>query len=544
MGTLGCEDILYEVKSAVEALASQPNVSRPDAKELRRTAESFGTLTVWGNYSFASTVKNRSAGLTVYVGGPEVSQPQLNLKQKEILEKVPETVEDVHRYMKKAPFVCIEKTMGDNDEFTPHCILFVSVHRKEMIRLAYMINQTLFEPKEDRDPNLYLVYIPEWQEKDRQILVFPEIGVTYVLGSDYYGEAKKGFLRMAMWYAKQRGMLGLHAGSKIVHVRENGGKIKKYGMLIFGLTATGKTTHTCHNHGLIEDGEGIEILQDDIVFLKKDGSALGTERGFYLKTEGLDPQTQPIIYEAATKPDAVFENVMIEYGGKANFDDEILTGNGRGIIQRSDLACSTESINLPPTEGLDGLKILFITRRNTIVPIVSKLTQEQAAAAFMLGESIESSGSDPARTGEPVHEVGANPFIIGDQAFEGNWFYDFLRNHPNVECYLLNTGGVGEINETINGHRVIKRKALRPEIPETATIIRGILKDNIEWKNCSYSNSLVATKVEGINMEKFDPARFYYVEKLNALAKKLKEERIEWLKRFVGLNPAIIDSVK
>jgi hypothetical protein len=24
----------------------------------------------------------------------------------------------------------------------------------------------------------------------------------------------------------------------------------------------------------------------------------------------------------------------------------------------------------------------------------------------------------------------------------------------------------------------------------------------------------------------------------------LKEERIEWLKRFVGLNPAIIDSVK
>jgi ABC-type Fe3+/spermidine/putrescine transport system ATPase subunit len=34
--------------------------------------------------------------------------------------------------------------------------------------------------------------------------------------ADFLGEAKKGFLRKAMWEAKQRDMLGVHAGSKIV----------------------------------------------------------------------------------------------------------------------------------------------------------------------------------------------------------------------------------------------------------------------------------------------------------------------------------------
>ena len=124
--------------------------------------------------------------------------------------------------------------------------------------------------------------------------------VTYVLGSDYYGEAKKGFLRMAMWHAKQQGMLGLHAGTKILRARDKDGKLRRLGMIIFGLTATGKTTHACHNHGLSLDGEGVEIVQDDVVFWRRDGSALGTEKGFYIKTEGLDPNVQPLLHDAAT----------------------------------------------------------------------------------------------------------------------------------------------------------------------------------------------------------------------------------------------------
>ena len=64
-------------------------------------------------------------------------------------------------------------------------------------------------------------------------------------------------------------MLGLHAGSKVLKTKGSDGRIKRYGMLIFGMSGTGKTTHTCHTHGLSDTDEGIEILQDDVVFLKK-----------------------------------------------------------------------------------------------------------------------------------------------------------------------------------------------------------------------------------------------------------------------------------
>ncbi|PIU65890.1 MAG: hypothetical protein COS84_06305, partial [Armatimonadetes bacterium CG07_land_8_20_14_0_80_40_9] len=364
---------------------------------------------------------------------------------------------------------------------------------------------TLFERKEERKgPQEYLIHIPEWQEKDRQILAFPETGITYVLGTDYYGEDKKGFLRMAMWFAKQEGMLGLHAGAKVIKAKDKkSGKIKKYSMIIFGLTATGKTTHSCHDHDLNLKGEGIEIAQDDVVFLREDCSCLGTERGFYLKTEGVNPQIQPLIYNAVTKPGAIFENVMVDYRGDVYFGDETLTGNGRGIMQRDDFGkYKSESVNLPPVSELDGMIIIFITRGNTVVPIASKLTPEQAARAFMLGESIETSGSDPKRAGESVREVGTNPFIVGSEAEEGNRFYEIIKSHPQkIQCYLLNTGGIGEIREeTEGGVKVVKQKVTRVEILEMAAIIRGIARGTITWAKEPYFGTQVPERVEGVDM--------------------------------------------
>lgn len=539
---------LKEIKNIVEELYNQHNVQHPPPEQVRETAEKYGAKTKFENYNFVSTVKNRSAGLTVYIGSPKVMQPELNPKQKEIIRNLPKTIKEVHEYLKKAPFVCVERNMGDNPDFSPRCTLYVSTHRKEMVRLAHMVNQTLFDKREAPGPKLNIVYIPEWQEKDRQILVFPEIGVTYILGTDYYGEAKKGFLRMAMWFAKQEGMLGLHAGAKIVKARDaKTGKIKKYSMIIFGLTATGKTTHSCHDHGLHLKGEGIEIAQDDIVFLRQDCSVLGTEKGFYLKTEGVSPEIQPVIYNAITKPNAIFENVMVDYLGNVYFGDETLTGNGRGIMQRDDFGdFKSESINLPPVDGLDGMIIVFITRRNTVVPILSKLSLEQAAAAFMLGESIETTGSDPKRVGESVREVGTNPFIVGDYAEEGNMFYKFIRKHPEkIQCYLLNTGGVGEIvEEQEDGTKVIRQKVLRVEILENAANIRGIVRGTIEWEKEPYFGTMIPKKVEGVDISKFELSRFYTQEQINAYVEQLKRERIEWLEKFPGLNPAIVNSVK
>jgi phosphoenolpyruvate carboxykinase (ATP) len=543
------EELLRNVKENVSSLENAPNVVRYSSEELRRLAEQHAIKTKYGNLVFMTSVRNRSAGLTVYVGSPNVMNYQkFSEKQMEILEKVPETLHKVHNYVKKVPLARIDKVMGSNDELTPICIMYVSVQRRDSIRLAYMLDLLLFDESEvvlskDR-PCLYLLYIPEWQEKDRQVLVFPEIGVTYVLGSDYFGEAKKGFLRMAMWRAKQRGFLGVHAGAKIVRARGADSRLRRYSVLLFGLSATGKTTHSCHNHGLDPNlGEGIEIIQDDVIFLKKDGSAYGTEKGFFLKTD-IDPVNQPLIWEAATKENVVFENVLVDYKGEVHFLDDTLTGNGRGVFPRSNLdpKCLSQSINLPPLSELDGMIIIFITRRNTVVPICSKLTMEQAAAAFMLGESVETSAGDPTRAGESVRVVGTNPFIVGDPAEEGLWFYDFLkRNSDKVQCYLLNTGGVGEIMTKRGRKVIIEQKALRPQIWETASIIRGIVRGTIKWTYEPYFGTMVPSYVEGVDVEKFKLENFYSREQIENLVTQLKLERANYL---VNNYPSFVESVQ
>ena len=536
---------LQELIETIDNLPSMPNVTTPDPSDLRREAEQYAQVTEFGNHAFASCVKNRSAGLTVYVGDGEIPQKKLNSDQEAILRKLPKTLEKIRKYLEIAPLYQLNLTMGDNTEFTPHCTMFLSRYKKECCRLAYMAAQTLLERKNTPGPEMTLIDIPEWQEKDRQILVFPDERLTLVLGSDYYGEVKKGFLRMAMWEAKKRGMLGLHAGSKMIRARGSDDKIQRIGMIIFGLTATGKTTHSCHDHDLDGEGEGVEIVQDDVVFLHKDGSALGSEWGYFIKTDGLTLHDQPLLYHAASQKDALFENVLVDYQGKVHFQDETLTGNGRGIIQRQDLGDSmSPTINLPPLKEMDKLIVAFITRRNTVLPIAAKLTPAQAACAFMLGESIESTGGDPKRAGETVRVVGTNPFIIGDESNEGNWFYDFLmKNEDRVECYQLNTGGVGEIMERLpDGTKKIIRKVTRVEISEMASIIRGICRETIEWTEEPNFGTMVPSSVDGADLDRLNPLKFYEKEDVDKMVIQLKKERVDYMSRFKNLKKDIFDS--
>lgn len=537
----------HAVKRILEYLKDAPNVISSRDWTLRRSAERFASFTKFGNVAVHSAVKNRSAKVTVCVGSDAVCQKKLNPQQTEIMNNLPGTLAALEKYVKRAPIVRVDRTMGNNDEFSPNCTIFVSIQRPEMIRLAYMTWATLFPVRPDGEPKQYIVYIPEWQEGERQILVFPEISTTIVLGTDYYGESKKGFLRMAMWNAKQRGMLGLHAGSKILKARGLDGRLKRYGMLIFGMSGTGKTTHTCHTHGLNEKDEGIEILQDDVVFLRKDGSAYGSERGFYLKTEGLDPETQPIIYRAATSRNAVFENVMTDYEGNLYFEDDTLTSNGRGIMIREDLSpYISDDINLPPVDDLDGLIIAFITRRHTVVPLAARLTPEQAAAAFMLGESIETSAGDPKRAGESIREVGTNPFIIGDKSYEGNWFYDFVKRHEGkVQCYQLNTGGLGEIIENHpDGVKVFKRKVQRVEIREMSAIIRGIARGTNKWGKDKYWNLEVPAFVDGMDLSRYNVEKFYDVESIISQVSDLRRERLDYTEKFNTLDKTIVKAAE
>jgi phosphoenolpyruvate carboxykinase (ATP) len=113
-----------------------------------------------------------------------------------------------------------------------------------------------------------------------------------------------------------------------------------------------------------------------------------------------------------------------------------------------------------------------------------------------------------------------------------------------VQCYLLNTGGVGEIMERdAQGRPVIKQKVSRVAIPEMAAIIRGILRNTIEWQKEPHFGTLVPQKVEGADLSKYDPSRFYTKEQAADYVQRLKDERKKYLAGFPGLNPEVVKAL-
>ena len=529
----------------VKSLPEQGNVRTMSLGELDEEASKYGRTTSTGGRSFYSNIRNRSAGVAVVFGSDRVATQKFNPAQERIRTNKDKTLEEVRKYLQRTPLIRVQRTIGDNSEFNPKCNLFLSVQRADNVRQACLWSHTLrdYDPSTP-GPDLWEICIPEWPEEERQVLVFPEENLTVILGIDYVGEVKMGFLRMAMWDAKEEGMLSLHAGSKIVTAQQPDGNSKRFGMLFFGLSGTGKTTHACHAHGMGAAGEVMEILQDDIVNLGKDGRALGTERGFYLKTEGMNSETQELIYSALRSPEALFENVMLTHDGEIDYADLSLGGNGRAVIPRTSFGDYVGSdINLPSLDQLDGMVVAFITRRMTVLPLVSKLNPEQAAAAFMLGESVETSAGDPRRAGESVRVVGTNPFLIGSEANEGNWFYDFVKNNEDkVQCYLLNTGGVGEILERDSeGRATVKQPVTRVPIPEMSAMIRGILRNSFEWEQDPLFGTEVPVAVEGFDITKYSLENFYTPEQIEEYADRLKEERRAHLASFPGLNPKIME---
>ena len=136
-----------DVIKAVELLPSRPNVARPSPEEIRSEAENYGRKTNFGNYHFVSSVKNRSAALTVYLGSRDVEQKKLNDHQKHIIRNLPSTLAKLHEYLKHAPFARVKRFMGRNHHFVPQCKVYVSTYRNDCIRLPYFfLSSTGFIP--------------------------------------------------------------------------------------------------------------------------------------------------------------------------------------------------------------------------------------------------------------------------------------------------------------------------------------------------------------------------------------------------------------
>ena len=548
----------------LQTLLDGPNIKKVRLNDLRKPSIQTGQRTRFGSWGWRSSVSSRVAPRTVYLGKESVRLPNPTDVQRDIIDTAPEELHKVLHWMRTLPMVHLRRQMGNNSEYNPVCSLFVSLADLKNARISYMWGHTMRKVDSKPGPEFIMIHIPEEHHIRQQVLVLPEYNINIALGTDYMGEDKKGFLRQAMWYADEHGMLGLHAGTKLVTARDReSGKLKTYGIFLFGLSATGKSTWSCHPLGLdYKAGEETKVAQDDIVFLKQDGSALGSEMNYFVKTD-VSHDLQEAMYNSLMHKSALYENVMIDSNGNPDFLDERLCANGRAVIPRKKLKIKRgrrmagiyyKSLDLPSLEELDGLLFAFITRRNTIMPFSQRLTPEQAVLAYLWGESTHSFASQPAKAGESVRIVGTDPFIIGSRAKKTNRFHDIIMNlvdkYPGkVHFCQYNTGGMGEILEThmegnIKRKRMV-RKAERVPIPIMAAIQRGDFRGTNEYRVGRFGTEEIVG-CEGVDLSPYDPAMFYSQEQIDMYLDRIVEGRRKFTEEInrEGLNPEILQNAE
>jgi phosphoenolpyruvate carboxykinase (ATP) len=283
-------------------------VENPTPEEVKGLAAKMRTAreTRYGNLNVQTNVLARSKKSTYLVTDEPDGQNQ-SIPTDEAAEWAAKQDE----YIAGREMVQIDGYIGNDPEFRTPARLYVEA---ENANIAGMQQQLYFGPPEEGfEPELTVVYTPNLKAEgfpdDRLILVDLEQGVTRVFNSDYFGESKKGGLRMWNKLVYDRGGLPLHAGCKIIPTND-GEKV----CLTVGLSGTGKTTTTFTRQN------GSLPVQDDFVAWMPDGVYV-TENGCFAKTYGLNPEDEPTIYRAVTQPDSYLENVS-QHGDDVDFYDE------------------------------------------------------------------------------------------------------------------------------------------------------------------------------------------------------------------------------
>ena len=520
-------------------------LNNPAEAELRSLAVADARMTNFGAPVFSTRMGASSTASGDYLAGAGV---RLGRSQRELPpELLHEVLHKVASRMPSLQWISMDRMMGTSPGRSFHCRLLVP---RAFARVAWIWSKLLFPADPARRdprsaPDFLTVCFPDWldggsqcgRSPERLTLIHPEAGISYVLGTDRSDEARVSFFRQAMHRVKRLGGLGLHAGSKTIWVRDDG-DIHECGVLLVGLPGTGKTTLTLEDHRLAPP-ESVTVLQDDIVLWSSDGRVCGTEDNFYVRTNGLTRDDQPGLFDALMCSDSIFENVPVDPAGKIRFADSARGADGRAVALRSNIPNAGDSIDLARVH-----KLILITRHETIMPPLARLTAEQAAAYFMLGESMGTIAGDSGFQGPPRHQAGFNPLIIGPEEDEGNRLLELLRANPETEVCLLNTGSIGK------GADVATDAAFNLKITKNVSahllsfVVRQKAGAQAGWRRDRNWQYEVPIEVPGIPLWKaYTPSRHYSPSVYARLVRELLEERRAWLARFPGLKPEIRNAI-
>jgi len=506
----------YEVQA-------QAMIDNPTHEELRcLTAEMPNARpTTLGNVDVSTRVDSRSAGSTYVVTDDPESFRGLQTMRRAEYEAL-SAMQDT--YISGQAMIQIDGFISNASEVQAAARLVIE---RRNANVAGMQKFLYFE-RSGGDPDVTVIDTPNLAATgypdERCIAVDLDNGITRVLNSDYFGESKKGGLRMWNKLVYDRGGLPMHAGCKVVPTSAG---VKT--IVIMGLSGTGKTTSTFRRQG------DSKAVQDDFVALMRGGVVHGTENGCFAKTFALSPEHEPEIYGAVTSPIAYLENVYLNGDGTVDLFNQSFTQNGRAVFPLEALGRYEDARNIPPASA-----IVILNRARGVVPALAKLSEQQAAAYFMLGETQGTSAGGKDEAGKALRVPGTNPFFPMPLELQGNRFLELLRTHP-IDVYLMNTGWI--VDDQGPGAKKIT-------VAHSSACLQAIAEGGVEWDEDADFGYLLPTRLPGITPDDEDllnpKSRFKALGRMDEYdtwVRKLKSERHAFLSGFPALDPYILAGV-
>ncbi len=338
--------------------------------------------------------------------------------------------------------------------------------------------------------------------------------IVLIGGSRYAGEIKKSVFSMMNYFMTKQGVLPMHGAANIDK--------QGHTALFFGLSGTGKTTLSADPHR--------SLIGDDEHGWSSEG-IFNFEGGCYAKTIRLSAEHEPQIW-SALQFGTLLENVVLDPDTRIpDYDDGNLTENTRAAYPLRYIPnCSMSGVGSHPKT------IIFLTADAFgVLPPIAKLTREQAMYHFLSGYTSKLAGTERGITAPEVTFsacFGQCFFPLSPTVYD-EMLGERLRQHPETEVYLVNTGWSG------GPYGVGERISIKYTRAMVAAALNGELK-KAKYEPHPVFQVLVPKTLSGIPSKILDPKNTWSdPEEYDQQARELARRFVENFHQFSGVRPEI-----
>lgn len=444
---------------------------------------------------------------------------------------------NVNKHMPPRDFQALKKRitayLNNRHLYIVDCFIGADIDYRLSIRIVTeyawqaLAAQNLFIYNETRlatEPDIVIIAAPGFNtnpdidhtRSNAAICIDLDKKMVLIAGSKYAGEIKKSAFTIMNAVLPDSGVLPMHCSANM----GSNGDVALY----FGLSGTGKTTlSTTPDRKLIGDDE--HGWGENGIF--------NFEGGCYAKTIRLDPDLEPVIWNAATQYGTILENVFITADDrKIDFNSASLTENTRAAYPLSMVP------NWIP-EGIAGHpENIFLLTADAfgVLPPIAKLDNEQAIYYFLSGYTSKLAGTERGLGQKPIATFStcfAEPFLPLTPDAYADLFRQKIDKHK-CKVWLLNTGWTGGSYNT--GERM--------PLPYTRRMVEWILSGeyvDADYHPDPYFTVMIPDEIEGIPADLLHPERTW--QDRNAFKKVVEALHNDFDKNFSELEPFLEEPI-